>query len=368
MSRDRRPGSSASDAALEQAAADWITRLDRGLTPEEAVQFAAWEAADPRHRAELALMRATWRRLDTADEVSEIMQCVAEMEAQESRQARERRYRRVLAGAGLAAVLAVAGTALLRAPRAREASASPAAAASSRSYQVVPSTAQRLPLADGSLVELRADSQVETAFSPTERRVWIVRGEAYFTVAKDPGRPFVVQAGKVAVRAVGTAFNVRLAPDVVEVLVTEGQVRVHDSGTHTSLLAAPEPAGDSAGVPPPLLSAGQRILVPADVPLAVPTLAATAEETERTLTWRSAQLVFERTSLEEAVAAFNSFNRHQLVLGDPALRTRRLGGTFRADNIEAFVRLLKTGFDITAEPRGELEIVLHSSPVPARPE
>ena len=55
-------------------------------------------------------------------------------------------------------------------------------------------------------------------------------GEAYFTVAKNPGRPFVVAAGGVGVRAVGTAFNVRLDSDAVEVLVTEGRVQVSRSG------------------------------------------------------------------------------------------------------------------------------------------
>ena len=93
----------------------------------------------------------------------------------------------------------------------------------------------------------------------------------------------------------------------------------------------------------------------------------TGSELIVTLAWRSAQLVFERTTLEEAVAAFNSFNRLQLSLGDPALRTRRLGGVFRADNIDAFVRLLETGFDIAAERPGEFEIVLRpASPAAQR--
>lgn len=373
MSADHRHASAGPDhAAIEQAAADWITRIDRGLSPAEATQFAAWEAADPRHRAQLAHMESAWRLLDTADEVPEIMQFVPKVDARQARRAVVRRWRPwAFAGVGLAAGLAMVATLSpsmsWRTPR-EMTSPTAAAAPGARSYQVVPSTAQRLTLADGSLVELRADSQVETAFSPGERRVWIVRGEAYFTVAKDAARPFVVHAGSVAVRAVGTAFNVRLAAANVEVLVTEGQVRVHEAVTSTSLLSAAEPTTSAAPVTPPLLSAGQRVVVPVSAPAAVPTLAATAEETERALAWRSAQLVFERTTLEDAVAAFNSFNLRQLVLGDAALRTRRLGGTFRADNIDAFVRLLETGFDITAEFRGEREIVLHSAPAGSKPE
>lgn len=373
MSHVRRPQPSAPDAAaIEKAAADWITRLDRGLSPEEAVQFAAWEAADPRHAAELTHMNAAWRLLDTADEVPEIMQFVPKVDARQARRTAVRRWRPwAFAGVGLAAGLALVATlsswTASRTPGDVTTQAA-VAAPGARSYQVLPSTAQRLTLADGSLVELRADSQVETAFSPDERRVWIVRGEAYFTVAKDAARPFVVHAGSVAVRAVGTAFNVRLAAANVEVLVTEGQVRVHETATSVSLLSSAEPAITPTAATPAVLSAGQRVVVPASAPVAMPTLVATAEETERALAWRSAQLVFERTSLEDAVAAFNSFNRQQLVLGDPALRTRRLGGTFRADNIEAFVRLLASGFDITAEHRSALEIVLRPAASGSRPE
>lgn len=378
MNSARRPDPSASNhTALEKAAADWIARLDRGLTPEEAAQFAAWEAADPRHSVELARGNTAWRLLDTADEVPEIMQLAQEMEARQTRRAAVRRWRAwAFAGAGLAAMLAVTWTLSSRSSASFETSPEKASlTATARSYQVVPSTAQRLTLADGSLVELRADSAVETAFSPEERRVRIVRGEAHFAVVKDATRPFIVQAGEVSVRAVGTAFNVRLAPATIEVLVTEGKVRVDDTAKNQSLLSLADPSdhpaasvGPSSSAAPPVLTAGQRVVISATAPSAVPPLAATADDTERALAWRSVQLVFERTSLAEAVAAFNSFNRCQLVLGDPALRTRKLGGTFRADNIDAFVRLLETGFELTAERRSEFAIVLHGAASGQNPE
>jgi transmembrane sensor len=318
--------------AIETAAADWLARRDRGLSPEEAEQFAAWEAADARHTAELTRLDATWRLLDTADEVPDIMQLAHEMEATEKRPTARRRWRPwalAAAGLGVAAVLAMTWTAFLRAPWLLEtAGRAPAAAAGNRSYHVVPGAAQRLTLADGTLVELNADSAVNTAFSATERTVQVLRGEAHFAVVKDAVRPFVVHAGNVTVRAVGTAFNVRIDSTAVEVLVTEGRVRVDDAARGESLLA---PA----------------TATPADI--------------ERLLAWRSPQLVFERTSLEDAVAAFNSFNRCQLVLGDPALRTRRLGGTFRADNLEAFVRLLEKGFNIVADTSDGRAIVLHAA-------
>jgi transmembrane sensor len=352
--RDRRSNSSpSSDAAIDRVAADWIARLDRGLSPTEAAEFAAWEAAEPRHSAALARLNTTWQALDTADEVPEIMQLVHEMETPPARCIR-RRWAWATVALGAAAALTVMWTILSRTP-----STTPAPAlAENPSYKVIPSSAQRLLLADGTVVELNADSAVEPSFTDTERRVRLVCGEAHFKVSKDATRPFIVQAGKVAVQAVGTAFSIRLDSAVVEVLVTEGRVRVDDATRGESLLVRSEATAPTLA--PPVLSAGERVLIPVTAAPMTP-VAVTPADLERALTWQSTQLVFERTPLDQVIAAFNSFNRTRLVVGDPSLRTRRLGGTFRADNMDAFVRLLESGFEIVAEQRGENEIVLRAA-------
>jgi transmembrane sensor len=299
-------------------------------------------------------LRKTWSILDTADEAPEIMQLAQELEENPAQAGAERarRWRPwALPTLAAAAAIAVLASVVFVGERTAATHLHPL---DHGSYQVVPSAAQRLALADGSLVELNAGGAVEPAFSASERRVRLVRGEAHFTVMKDPARPFIVEIGDVAVRAVGTAFNIRLARGAVEVLVTEGKVRVDDAAKGASLL----PHHDAASTEPPVLAAGHRIVVPTEAPAPTVPVAVTTAEIERVLGWQGTHLVFQRTPLEEAIAAFNSFNHRQLVLGDPRLRTRRLGGSFRADNVDAFVRLLETGFDIRAHPRGENEIVL----------
>ena len=89
-----------------------------------------------------------------------------------------------------------------------------------------PNVPRQIALADGSIVELNRDSEVLPQFTRTERRVILLKGEAHFSVTKDPTRPFIVRAGHVDVRAVGTAFNVLVQSDAVQVSVTEGKVRV----------------------------------------------------------------------------------------------------------------------------------------------
>jgi transmembrane sensor len=359
------PSPSSRDAAIERAAGDWVARLDRGLTPDEAVQLAAWEAADPQHAAELARLNRTWHSLDTADEIPAVMEMAREVDEARARTVRFRRFRPWVVGA-FAAAAAVVLVGIGQRPAApSHPPASSALLPAARSYAVVPSSSQRLTLADGTEVVLNANSAVEPAFTRAERRVRVLRGEAHFNVMKDPDRPFLVQAGDVIVRAVGTSFNVRLAAAAVEILVTEGKVTVANATEGSLLLSGPNSeAGESLSpaVAAPLLIAGQRVVLAGTKPAAAAAVEVTASDIERALSWQGTQLIFERTTLEEAVAAFNSFNKCQLTLGDPRIRDRRLGGTFRADNLDAFVRLLETGFEVTAERRGVNEIVLRGAP------
>lgn len=216
-------------------------------------------------------------------------------------------------------------------------------------------------LADGTVVELNGTAEIAADFTADERRVRLTRGEAHFSVVKDSRRPFTVTASGVAVRAVGTAFNVRLAGSAVEVLVTEGQVSLQPPP------APPAPGGSSpVPAPPPaavhLLAARQRAVV-AITPAAAPEVATlTPSEIARVLAWQHRLLNFTATPLGEVVAALNRRNATQLVLADPGLAALRVSASLRSDNIHGFVNLLETGFDVRAEHRGDAEILLRGPP------
>jgi transmembrane sensor len=215
---------------------------------------------------------------------------------------------------------------------------------------------QRNTLADGSVAELNGTSRIEVDYSAAERRVRLVEGEAHFVVEKDPDRPFFVTAGTVIVRAVGTAFNVRLESATVEVLVTEGKVKLEQSGSATT------PVADSSFVEAtPSLIQGQRAvinLVRVDAPAKVEINEVNPSEMTDALGWQSTRLVFNNTPLDEVIAGFNQYNTHRLTLGDARLRGRTLTGVFRADNLDGFVRLLQASVDVKAAPRTPTETVL----------
>ncbi|MES2697820.1 MAG: FecR domain-containing protein, partial [Verrucomicrobiota bacterium] len=95
-------------------------------------------------------------------------------------------------------------------------------------------------------------------------------------------------------------------------------------------------------------------------PVAIAEMAGT--EIEEALGWQSTRLVFNNTPLGEVVDGFNRYNPHKLKLGDPKLETRKLTGVFRADNLEGFIRLLKSSIDVKAEQRTPRETVLLPNP------
>jgi transmembrane sensor len=228
---------------------------------------------------------------------------------------------------------------------------------------------ERQTLEDGSIVDLNRGASIEVAFTAAERRVRLVRGEANFTVAKNPARPFIVSAGGVDVRAVGTVFNVRLDRAAVEVVVSEGQVRVAppELVVPTSAGAASLPAKAGTTNAPPLstlsLRAGQSAVVSLASAAPLPPVATLSEaEIEARLAWQPRLLDFTARPLADIVAEFNRRNPVQLVIGDPSLEPVLLSASFRSDNVEGFVRLMESDFGMKAEWHGEREIVLRRAP------
>ena len=224
-------------------------------------------------------------------------------------------------------------------------------------------------LADGTVVELNGAAVIVADFTASERRVQLERGEAHFTVSKDPARPFIVTAAGVAVRAVGTAFNVRLADTAVEVLVTEGQLRLQPPPAQTASVApgntGPAPHSTPSAPPAPerMLAARERAVVATAPSAAAPEIATlTPGEIARVLAWQHRLLDFTATPLGEIVAAFNRRNATQLVLADPGLAALRVNASLRSDNVIGFVKLLEAGFGVRAEHRGENEILLSRPP------
>jgi transmembrane sensor len=326
------------DEQIEQAAAQWIVRLERGLTAAEQDEFIDWLTADPRHADELNVQKAGWNRLDL----------IADWRPEHGAEpncdllappAPPRRWRLGLAisTGALAAALALGfllGTG-------RPVAAPPPAA------PVPIALIEQRTLDDGSVVTLNRGAEIAVRFNARERRVELVRGEALFAVAKNPLRPFIVAARGVDVRAVGTAFKVRLDRSAVEVLVTEGEVAV---------LPPSEPAAPAA--PPVHLAGGERTVVSLVSPAAPRVTAVAPADLAAATAWQPRLLEFSDAPLAAIVADLNRANAPiRLEVADVDLEHRPLNAAIRSDNIEGFVRLLEGGFGIRAERTGNVIVL-----------
>ena len=260
-------------------------------------------------------------------------------------QHRRRLRRRTVAAAASLALVALVGVTWWR-----TGSRAPASALAASATLTQPT---RQLLADGSQIALNGDARVRVEFSPALRRVTIVRGEAHFEVAHDTARPFVVVAGEVSVRAVGTAFSVRLAPRDVNILVTDGRVAV-DRATVDPVAAPVQPLA--------FVSKGAAVAVaPADLVPNAPApvvVEVSAPELADRLAWRVPRLEFNDTPLREAVTLFNRHGNVRLSLGSPALGDLRVSGVVRADNTPALLQLLRADYGVEAQRLGDREFVL----------
>lgn len=191
-------------------------------------------------------------------------------------------------------------------------------------------------LDDGTRVSLNTDSRVRVKMGNERRTVDVERGEAYFEVAKDARRPFVVRAGRSEVVAVGTVFSVRLGtggakPDAaVAVTLIEGVVTVQatrGSGQPAAKLLVLQPGervrmvgGDGAG--------GSVLSEQVDRPRLEPLVA-----------WKRGEAVFDDVPLSDAIAELNRYNRIPVVIvGDPTIGKLRISGVYRTGDTAGFAR------------------------------
>lgn len=318
---------------VEQVAADWVARHNGGLSVAEREDFEVWLTSAPSHAQAFAVMEQAWSRLNEARKQGHADAVWADIELQRREQGAWRRRAWSVLGAA-AAVVVLLGVLQKKSSVADVVASAPVA-----------SRATIRTLEDGSKVALNAGAEIEVSFSAETRCVRLIRGEALFTVSKDAARPFLVMAGTVEVRAVGTEFSVRHAADAINVLVTEGRVAVD-----------PKSRDDAAETSESSLIyavAGHHVVVPSGAAGGPPRVVEMSTGKLATaLAWRGRRVEFSDMPLAEAVERFNRRGMLRLSLAEPALGQRAITGILWEDDADGFVRLLVTGFDLVAERNG----------------
>jgi transmembrane sensor len=303
----------------DSAAAAWLAKLQGGSAERQA--FDDWLAQSPTNREAWARAQRLWSGLALVEDDPAVaaLRREARLAMQTARpRLIDQPWLRRAAAASAAIVLlggALGGWFWLSPPARPEAS-------SAQTFTTAVGQRASYRLADGSVVTLNTDSKVEVGHWGRERPVRLARGQAYFQVAKDAKRPFIVSAGRDRVTAVGTAFDVRFEPERLAVTLVEGRVRI----------AGPTSNGERTVE----LTAGSQFLADARANWQVSEV-----DTAHAASWLRGQLVFDAQPLSAVVAEMNRFSTRKLRIADPALARTPISGVFQTGEVDAFAKALQ---------------------------
>lgn len=344
----RPPAISPLDFKTSEEAALWLHRLEHEDSAETRAAFAAWVRAGAGNLEEFLFAQAVWKEFDHLDpslradteemSTGSIVDLPGTRDREEavrtsspagttSAPTRPRRQAWIAAIAACFCIVTVASLAWH--------------SLWSDVYTTRPGDQKTVKLDDGSVVYMNTDSRIRVRYSEHGRTVQLLEGEALFDVAHDKARPFIVVTDSARVRAVGTRFNVyRNSNTTTRVAVVEGLVQV------TSELTSANPTGPGSGA-----AAATAAVTPTTDTIRL----AAGDEAEidhgrisktsepnivRAVAWQTRRLIFDGDSVAEVAAQFNRYNSIHIRVDDPAIRARRITGTFDADDFTPFIRFL----------------------------
>ena len=276
--------------------------MARGLSDAESAQFDAWYAADTRHQGAYVRAMAIYNAINLAT-------------VPQSRPAEPAPSRRGLIKYGALAACLVAAVGTLSFSLLQE----------DKVLATAKGEFRKVPLQDKSIATINGSSRIEVEFTQTRRKINLQKGEAWFEVAKDKSKPFIVEAGDARIRAVGTAFAVRRFAHGTEVLVTEGTVEVWSKDRTAQRR---------------LLAAGERAFLEPEA--SAISVTRQPSEVSRKLAWREGNLILKNQTLSDAVADFNRYSPKTIVIVDAALADKRLFGQYKLDAPELFAKDVST--------------------------
>ncbi len=301
------------------AAANWFaTQLRDDWSSSDRQRFEDWLASGDEQRNAWLQMQSTWQTLSDVGAAASVQAL--------RRRAIERKRLHIghmrSWGMGLAATMVLSLTVLLSYWTTRSSKPSSAEASLQMTlpqFKTAIGEQQTFQLEDGSQVLLNTASEVRVSEWVRSRRLVLERGEAYFIVAKNARKPFIVIVDGASITATGTQFAVRRDPDRVTVILTEGRVRLSDSPNAVDL-----DAGHEA-----ILTQGARWQI-------------RKSDVAKATSWRTGRLTFDNQPLATVVTELNRYTITQLRLVDAKLLSVPMSGVFRVGDAANFANALQT--------------------------
>lgn len=177
-----------------------------------------------------------------------------------------------------------------------------------------------IELIDGSIIKLNTNTELSTQFDISERRLTLHNGEAQFKVSKDRIRPFVVNAGSYEIKALGTAFNIKVTnEDTIELIVTEHSVKITNAD------------GDST-----IVRSGHGVRADKNTLAAIP-----KTQLNTNLAWQQGRLSFVKQPLTEVLNEIDRYHPGRIILMDRSIKNTPITGTFQSINSNDILRVIE---------------------------
>jgi len=304
---------------VHKAAADWFARQRSGrMTIDEARELEAWLAVDPARQAAFESVQIMWAASEAIRTDPSVMAI-----REEALKRRRPAWRGAMGGAIAAGLAALVVTGAVVTGQDNGLSGGP------RTFSTSAGQTSTFTLPDGSKVTLDEGSVLRTHETARRRDMELVRGRAFFRVAKDPSRPFVVAARGRTVTAVGTAFDVSLEASRVRITLLEGKVKVDAPVRASTRSAAPTVQSTE-------MTAGSQLVAPDNGSWRMAKVDASEE-----VSWAAGQLVFAGRSLAQVAEELNRRSDKKVVIRDPAVARAVISGSFDTGDVEGFVRAVE---------------------------
>lgn len=339
---------------VEAEAAAWIARLDRGgLSDEECAAVREWISRSPEHYASISRLADIWSDLDGLAEILD--EAKPSVSVQEVRRGSHLTAWLTPARAALFAAIATAvviGVFFSNTNNYRTVATH--GSSWQASYLTAIGEQQTVTLRDGSLVQLNTDTIIDVDFDERWRKVRLVKGEALFEIVHDQSQPFQVYAGTNVIRAVGTAFVVKLTENEIEVTIKEGRVELKSLKDETQGRSNKELTITSA-----LIDAGQTVRLTKEIQTLQEIV---AEEIDRKLAWTEGLIIFSGEPLNDVVEEISRYTPIRFVITDPEIGRLRIGGRFKIGEMDAMLEVLETAFGVGIEQVGSDLVHLGAAP------
>lgn len=314
-----------SAASAEKEAADWlIQQRDSGAwNQEEQSAFESWLEGSLAHRIAYVRLKSAW---ENADRLSALRTSVP-MRPMPASQPRHLSFSRIVAAAVAVAIAGIAAWSLLPLQSAE------------RTFATAVGGHEIITLPDRTRIELNTDTAIRTKVTATERTVWLEKGEALFNVQHDATHPFVVIAGNRRITDLGTEFSIRRDGARLKVALFSGRAFLDQTNNPAS----------------------SALLTPGDVAIAandgLKVTKAATQTLANSLSWRSGTVVFNHTTLADAVTEFNRYSTHKLEVSDPSVARLTIGGTFDVHNVEAFADIVQHAIGLRIQERNGKTVI-----------